>query len=340
MITYPANLSPNLRAGRTRGEESAEDLRRMKTILFWVFSICLSIFFNFQNFKRKRTASKISLSALLAFFVDIALLLVLPLQAIYPLLVVLSMLTLLVIEKKEPRSSVVAVSLITAFTNVFCHTQQAFDLAESVGTLFLIIASATSVSISQIIHRIPRVKHVLTGFLSALSALSLKTAACIDITPLSILLVGITVFSSRRTVAIHAHYLSPEHASWAVLTVTLSCLALFSAVSVPCTILSVVCGFSIRFINKPEEKPLKTPEIVTASAIAVASRRKAVHNSLELQQIDDTLEKPALPPDLSTVKTRSSSGVILVVRSSDQSTVASVELEEDEDELFRRITTL
>jgi hypothetical protein len=59
-----------------------------------------------------------------------------------------------------------------------------------------------------------------------------------------------------------------------------------------------------------------------------------------LQQIDDTLEKPALPPDLSTVKTRSSSGVILVVRSSDQSTVASVELEEDEDELFRRITTL
>jgi hypothetical protein len=45
------------------------------------------------------------------------------------------------------------------------------------------------------------------------------------------------------------------------------------------------------------------------------------------------------PNDTGTVNTRSSSGVI-VVRSSDHSTVDSVELDEDEDEIFRRITTL
>lgn len=357
MVAYQ---SPNLRAGRSRSEESAEDLRRMKSLFLWFVAITLSIFLNYTNLRRKRNRGGINFPAFLAVIVDLAILLTLPVHALYPLLVVVSTVVTNVLTSNpssEPRPAVLVASLLTSATNLFVFPlPQNLDISGSRYLVYLNFAAAFCCMIHFLIHRVSFLRNFFCGLLSASSALAVNITSS-NVYPHSLILTTIIVLLSRRTVAMNLRQINAEYASWSILSVTVIGNMLLQS-STMSLILSVTCGVAIRFLFQPCARNLKQdqPAPITTVVTASSMRRKNISgnfSAVELKQVvtltDENIEWDAnvpseqdstIPPnDSGAVNTRSSSGVI-VVRSSDHLTVDSVELDEDEDEIFRRITTL
>lgn len=337
MINQVVELSSNLRAGRSRrGESSADDLKRMKTMFVCFLGILVSIFINYVNLKRKRSGRRISISALLACLIDISLLVCFPLQAIYPLVVLLSTGAMLHAQasghQAEPRPAFLVIAILGSVTNALAFSQspQSQEPSPFASNLFLLVfVFSFTTLVAKKIHRFLRFKAIICGVLSAFSAVAVAVTSA-DFSIPSLILAILIVILSRRTVALHLHQISPEYAASAIFAEIFSCKSLnvMSSSNDVSIVLSLVCGLAVLFILKPNTN--HQPQPIATSSCAV--RKKAYGDS------DDWVAHVALPSDATNATTTRSSSGLVVVRS-DQSTVDSIELDEDEDVLFRRITT-
>jgi hypothetical protein len=338
----PEFQAANLRAGRLRDSgDATEGLRNTKYFLLLFLSIFGSIFLNSLNLFSRRAGS-VSLTALLAFAFDFAIIGLFPANLVFPIIVTVSStfagrpLRPGVVFACTVLSFVVALSIDPART----YTPWMLASIEQCGMIQAVAATIASLAHKPILARI---KFFLAGLLVACSALVSKSIVFAvkhgePILSLPLAVTGlVTLVLLRRSVRLTLRgQLTPEYGSWSVISVS---LVFFdpNADKGIVLVLALVVGVFLRFsvttvpvVNhnkQPEIEQLANPAPI--QEMTLTQRRKIIPSTPS-----ETMEVEM--PAVSEVSTAVSSG-ILVVQPSTTSTMMTAEIESDEEEILRRI---
>ena len=341
MLTIPPELAAvNLRASRSRTDANDESLRHMKYFLVLFLSIFGSVFLNSLNFLARRVAN-ISLTAVLAFAVDAAIIIVYPPHLVFPLLVAISSIFALSSAGRPLRQSVLVASCVLGFVvalSIEPSVKYKPWMLKSVGQC--VGVQIGSLVLAFISHRgiLARINFFCGGLLLTCSVMVMKSIAvalqekALLSVPLGISGLAILILLRRSMRLTLRNQVTAQYSSWSVLFVSLTFFDPSIDRGFP-LVLSILVAILLRFIVASPvatgvklAEPDQPAQPVPMAAVTLTQRRKVITSTP-----DEVLEE-----DLPTASEVSTTTVV-IVKPVVSASMVEAEIDADEDEVFRRI---
>ena len=335
----------NLRASgqRRNASSSTEGLKYARYFLLIFLGIFGSIFFNCTNYLSKRYPS-ISITAVLAFLMDVALVAACPSDLVFPLLVTVSCsLTLAQQPNRKLRQSIVFANILISLVIILStepSVQYSVPLLRQGGIEIAVVVAFFALAVSFltttrfVLNKISN--FFLAGLLVACSVLLIKTVCLFPLfAPVTLPLL---LYIRRSVRLVMRGPVTQEYASWTVVLVSLACYD--QATTQPfvlflCLTVGVLLGFASTAVTverKQTAAPVGATDPMPLAAMTLTQRRKGP----PVPGSDVSVEDEQVPTESGTATTSVSSSIVVIQRPTDVA-ISTAEIDSDEEEIFKRI---